>query len=286
MIPLARSLGAAVALAALVVLLGGAVPAAVAPPAEPVAPPAHVAPAVVTDTSAARRALADSADFESAAGDSFAPPQIFLAWHAPYGMPGATDTISFGAGDSNRVDTLYMSFETGRDIPKFLGMFARLHFRPAIGDTLGTYWRYGSGSPNYRNLAFEFDPDGTFPCPQPWIRSGTSVPEFEFDPGGARLDLFYVNLQLTSLIPVDGRVRYCFARMMFLQKRWGLPGARQPVCLEWSFSRYSVGREDALARSGPQRCISMNSPDGSVCAPYRSNQRPAPWAPKPRQAKP
>jgi hypothetical protein len=200
-------------------------------------------------------------------------------------MPGATDTISFGAGDSNRVDTLYMSFETGRDIHKFLGMFARLYFHPVIGDTLGAYWNFGSGSPNNRNLVFEFDPDGTFPCPQPWIRGGTSFPNFKFNPDRAILDLFFVNLRIPSLIPVDGRVRYCFARVMFLQKRWDLAGARQPVCLEWSFSRYSAGGHDALARSGPQRCISINSPDGSVCAPYRSNQRPAPWVPRPRPAK-
>lgn len=283
MIRTARSLAAAVTLAALAVLLGGAGPAVV-PPA---APPEPVTPAGVADTSAAGRARADSVEaFEWAQSDSFAPPQLFMAWHAPYGMPGATDTISFGAGDSSRVDTLYLSFETGRDTRKFMGMFARLEFHPAFGDTLGTYWRYGSGSPNYRNLSIEFDPDGTFPCPQPWIRNGAGFPDFEFDPDGASLTLYYVNLHLPSVIAVDGRVRYCFARVMFLQRQWDLPGARQPVCLEWKLSHFSGGRNDAVARSGPQRCISMNSPDGSVCAPYRSNQRPASWAPTPRQAKP
>ncbi len=283
MIRLARSLAAAVTLAALAVLLGGAVPAALAPPAKSAAPPAPVARAAVPDTAAARRAWADSpANFEWTQSDSFAPPQLFLAWHAPYGMPGATDTISFGAGDSNRVDTLYMSFETGRDTRKFMGMMAQLTFHPAFGDTLGTYWRFGFGSPNYLNLRTQFDPDGTFPCPQPWIRNGMGFSDFRFDSSGARLQLSYVNVQLQNVIPVDGRVRYCFARVMFVQKQWDLPGARQPVCLEWTLSRFSGGRKEAVARSGPGRCISMNSPDGSVCDPYRSNQRPAPWAPHPR----
>lgn len=286
----ARSLAAAVALIALAVLVGGAVPAAVAPAAAPPAPVAPVAVPVaapVPDTSAAGRSLADSvAAFEWTQSDSFAPPQLFMAWHAPYGMPGATDTISFGAGDSNRVDTLYMSFETGRDTRKFMGMFGRLEFHPAFGDTLGAYWRFGAGSPNNRNVVIEFDPDGTFPCPQPWIRNGAGYPDFKFGPDRGRLDLYYVNLHLPSVIPVDGRVRYCFARVMFLQKRWDLPGAHQPVCLEWTISRFSGGINDAVARSGPQRCISMNSPDGSVCAPYRGNQRPVPWTPAHRTAKP
>jgi len=277
----ARILGAAAMLAALGVLLGGAGPGA----AKPAAPPASVARAEVPDSSAARRAPSDSADFESAVGDSLGPPQLFLAWHAPYGMPGATDTISFGAGDSNRVDTLFMSFETGRDTRGFLGMLARLYFHPAFGDTLGTYWRYDSESPNYRMVAIEFDPDGSFPCPQPWVRNGIGLPQFEFDPSGARLDLYYGVARPEDVIQVDGRVRYCFARVMFRQKHWDLPGARQPVCLEWSFARFPAGRDDAIARRGPGRCVSMNSPDGSVCGPYRGNSGPAHWVPESARAR-
>ncbi len=294
---LARSLGATAALAALVALLGGAAPAAVTQAAKPASPPAPVAPAAAVTQAAkaappgpvapaaaqgapgARRAPPGSARFESSDVDSFAPPQLFIAWHAPYGTPGATDTISFGAGDSNRVDTLFMSFEIGRNTPQFLGMTARLYFHPANGDTLGTYWRYDSGSPNYRNLEIEFDPDGSFPCPQPWNRSGAGLVDFEFDAGGASLDLTYVITAMQNVIPADGRVRYCFARVMFRQRRWDLPGARQPVCLEWAVSRFSSGLDEATARSGPGRCISMNSPDGSVCVPYRRNPGPLPWAP-------
>lgn len=327
----ARSLFATVALAALPVLLAGALPAArtvagaVAAPraASPVAPPVIVAPAAVTVTAPhaaqpvaspatdapvvvpvarpraaapavprvtatavaapSARVPADSADFESAAGDSFAPPQLFLAWHAPYGTPGATDTISFGIGDSTRTDTLYMSFETGRNTREFLGMLARLYFHPAFGDTLGTYWRYDYGSPNYRNVEIQFDPDGTFPCPQPWIRNGIGMPEFEFDPGGAKLELFYGVARTEDAIQVDGSVRYCFARVMFRQRQWNLPGARQPICLEWSYARLPAGQEDTIARRGAGRCVSMNSPDGSVCRPYRTNPGPAHWTPPPQR---
>jgi len=288
---LLRSAAAATALVALTMALGAAAPAPAKRAVGPAVPPggaakstasAPAAPrSAVPDTSAARRAVADSADFESAESDSFAPPQLFLAWHAPYGLPGATDTISFGAGDSNRVDTLYLSFETGRTGREFLGVFARLYFHPTFGDTLGTYWQYGYGSPNYRDVAIEFDPDGSFPCPQPWIHNGMGFPDFDFHAGGAKLDLYYVITRLQDAIPVDGHVRYCFARVMFRQTHWDLPGARQPVCIEWSVARMSIGRRDAVGRRGEGRCVSVNSPDGSVCGPYRRTLVPANWVPDP-----
>ncbi len=275
----ARTLGALGALATAAVLLGGAVPVAVRSPARSAPAAVSAAGAAGADSLAAVRSRGDSLGPEWAQSDSFAPPQLYLAWHAPYGMPGATDTISFGAGDSNRVDTLYMSFETGRHVGRFLGMFARLTFHPAAGDSLGSYWNYDYGWPNYRNVEIQFDPDGTFPCPQPWIRAGAGFPDFTFDPTGARLELFYLNLNLPSVIPVDGTVRYCYARVMFRQRRWNLPGARQPVCIEWSRAVFSAGHEDAVARGGIGRSVSVNSPDGSVSAPYRRAPGPVPWSP-------
>jgi hypothetical protein len=220
---------------------------------------------------------------EWAESDSFAPPQIFMAWHAPHGMPGATDTLTFAPGDSTRVDTLYLSFETGRDIRKFIGMWARLVFHPAEGDTLGEYWRFASGEANQGNLQLQFDPDGTFPCAQPWIRAGAAFPKYEFDPHAGVLELFYVNLNLPSIVAVDGRVRYCYARVMFVQKRADLAGARQPVCIEWTRAVFSAGRDDAVAERGPARCVSVNSPGGGVCAPFRRDRGPSPWLPPNRR---
>jgi hypothetical protein len=277
----ARSLSAAALLALLVISLTAATPGPQARQAKPPAARRAAGAHSATGTPAAEPGPRDSAAFDSTASDSFAPPQLYLSWRAPYGMPGATDTISFGTGDSNRVDTLYMSFETGRSGPEFLGVFARLYLHPAFGDTLGTYWHYGYGAWNYRNVAIEFDPDGSFPCPQPWIHNGMGFPDFDFNASGAKLDLYYVITRLQDAIPVDGHVRYCFARVMFRQKQWHLPGATQPVCLEWALGRFSVGRRDVVARRGAQRCVSINSPDGSVCLPYRRDSAPPNWVPNP-----
>jgi len=268
-----RGTAAAAALVAFMIALGAAAP-------NPADRAASSKPAA-RDTSRSGRAAADSLEFRESESDSFAPPQLFMAWHAPYGMPGATDTISFGGRDSTRVDTLYLSFETGRNGRDFLGVFARLYFHPASGDTLGEYWHYGYGAPNWRNVMIEFDPDGSFPCPQPWVHNGMGFPDFDFHSGGAKLDLYYVITRLQDAIPVDGHTRYCFARVMFRQTQGDLPGARQPVCIEWSVARMSIGRRDAVGRRGEGRCVSVNSPDGGVCAPYRRTLVPANWVPDP-----
>ena len=191
--------------------------------------------------SPAPRAPADSAVFAPGARDSFGEPQLYLSWHAPYGMPGASDAITFVAGDTSRVDTLYLSFEPGRDGPTFEGMWVRLYFHPQPGDTLGPYWRYNSGERNWGNLRIQSDPDGTFPCAQPWIRNGVGQPLYDFDPGGSRLDFAYVVLRDEDAVPLSSRTRYCFARVLFHQNEWQLTGSDQPVCIEWKEARFSIG---------------------------------------------
>ena len=273
----------AVALALLAVLvLGGAVtPAprggvAARTPAKRKAAKAPAAPR--------RPAAPDSAAFDSVAWDSVGEPQLYLSWRAPHGMPRASDTMTFVPGDTTRVDTLFMSFETGQDGPDFLGMMARLYFHPAYGDTLGPCWRYSRGDRNWRGVAIEFDPDGTFPCPQPWVRNGYGLPSYEFDRRGSKLELYYVLTRMEDAAPVSGRTRYCFARVMFRQRRADLPGVHLPVCIEWADAKFSLNGRDHVARLGPQRFVSVNSPDGSVSTPYRRGSRLKPWIPPPNRS--
>ncbi len=267
----ARGLRPALALLALAGLLAAG--AVAAPPAKP-ARPAHPGPAI------ARPAAPDSEPQPDSTGQViYSEPKLYMAWRAPWGMPGATDTLSISCDDTLRVDTLYLSFETGRDAPRFWGMYARLYFRPPFGDTLGTYWHWGRGWWNQGNLRIEFDPDGTFPCAQPWVRHGFGQPDFQFTPEAGRLDLIYA-LREADTAPVAAGTRYCFARVMFRQRQCHLPGARQPVCIEWTEARLSFGHGDVIATFGPARFVSTNSPDGGVCTPYRRARNPGAWKPK------
>jgi hypothetical protein len=216
--------------------------------------------------------------FDSTRGDSFAAPQIYMAWKAPYGTPGARANLDLTCSDSSEVDTLYLSFETGRDLPGFVGLSATLRIHPADGDSLGPFWFFGSGGANPGVLKIQLDPDGTFPCSQPWVRSGVGVPIFKFHPWAGDLSFVYA-VPLRSAVPISGRTRYCFARVLLEQRRCRLPGVRQPVCIEWVKAAYSGGGRDFPIRRGPARYVTLNSPDGSVCGPYRSVTGPGGWRP-------
>jgi hypothetical protein len=211
----------------------------------------------------------------------YGEPQLYMAWRAPYGTPGATDTLSVPYDDTTRVDTLYLSFETGRDAPHFYGAYARVYFHPPTGDTLSTYWHWGRGWWNQGNLRVEYDPDGTWPGPQAWVNRGQGAALFDFGESAhsGRLDLVYA-VRDDQTAPVQAHTRYCFARVMLRQKKCTLPGAHQPVCIEWMQARLSFGQGDVYATHGPGRFVSANSPSGDVCEPYRRTPMPGSWHPK------
>ena len=228
--------------------------------------------------SAGALAAPGSARFDSTRGDSFAEPQLYMSWKAPYGMPGARADLEFTCGDTAAVDTLFLSCETGRDLPRFYGMAVRLRFHPAFGETLGTHWFFGREGANPGSVKIQLDPDGTFPCPQPWVRAGFGVPGFEYHPWMAELTFVYA-VTPQDAAPISGRTRYCLARVLFEHRRCRLPGASQPVCIEWVDAQYSGGGDDIPVTRGPARFVSLNSPDGGVCAAYRRPRMPVEWNP-------
>jgi hypothetical protein len=206
-------------------------------------------------------------------------PELFLSWRQPYGMPGASDTLTIVPGDTSRTDTLFLSFDPGRDAPKFFAMYGRLYFHPQMGDTLGTYWHWERGWYNQGNMRMEFDNDGTFPCLQPFVAYGMGAPLYEFAPGVGRLDLIYA-VRAEDAAPVAAGTRYCFARVLFRQKKSMLPGSTQPICLEWAEGRLSFGGADVVTTNGEHRWVTVNSPNGALCGVYRRNKIPATWHPK------
>jgi hypothetical protein len=201
-------------------------------------------------------------------------PQLYLSWRQPYGMPGASDTLTIVPGDTTRIDTLFLSFDPGRDAPRFFAMSAQLDFHPQPGDTLGPYWQFQRGM-----LRMEFDPDGTYPCPQPWIAHGFGVPTLQFDPGRLRLDMIFA-VRVEDTAPVAAGTRYCFGRVMLVQKHCRLPGASQPVCIEFAVGRMSFGGPDVITSEGPQRWVTVNARDGGVCSEVRHHPAPEAWRPK------
>jgi hypothetical protein len=232
--------------------------------------------AVARDGSPA--ASPESAAYDSTRGDSVGEAALYLSWGAPHGMPGARQDIAISCRDSSRVDTLYLSLETGRDLPRFFSLFGRIVLRPALGDSLGAFWDFGERGANRGSLLVQMDADGTFPCAQPWLHPGIGVNLYEFAPGRAELMTIYA-VKPEDAAPFSGRTRYCFARLLLKHRRCGLPGAQQPVCIEWTEAEYSGGGPDIPVQRGPGRFASVNSADGSVCTPWRRMARLGAWRP-------
>lgn len=284
---------------ALVALLGQGVAAALAAPAAtrgasaaPHAAPGSAKPprAAPDDSAASRSAAADSlavleaeyaAYFDSTMGDSVREPRLYLSWGAPHGMPGARADVDFACRDTNEVDTLYLSFETGRDVPRFYAMIAYLNIRPAAGDSLGAFWDHSQGGANRGGLVIQVEPDESFPCPRPFQRQGLGAPLYDFCPSKGQLFVAYA-VTMRDPIPLLADTRYCFARVLFKQKHCRLPGAGQPVCIEWEKAECSHGVKSFLITRGPERFVSVNSPGGDVCTPHRAFGKPPVWLPRPK----
>ena len=288
------------AVLALVALAGQGVIAALAAPAAPqgasavrvpapgAAKPAPVVPGDVTmppgDSTAFQPAAAESlaayraAYYDTTMGDSVGESRLYLSWGAPWGTPGARANLNFTCSDTNEVDTLYLSFETGRDLPRFYALIGFVNILPAAGDSLGAFWSYSKGGMNHGGLKIQMDPDGTFPCSQPFLRTGMGIPRYEFSPSRGRLILMYA-VRLQDPSPVLADTRYCFARLLFEQKRCRLPGAGQPVCIEWEKAELTPGGTTLFITRGTDRFVSVNSAEGSVCVPHRAFKPPA-WLPR------
>jgi hypothetical protein len=231
------------------------------------------------------RITTDGAPYDSTRGDSVGEAALYLSWGAPFGTPGARSDVALSCGDTSRADTLYLSIETGRDLPRLFGMFARLAIRPAPGDSLGAFWGLGKDGANQGGLPIQMDADGTFPCAQPWLHPGIGGALYEFAPGGGELTTIYA-VTPDDAAPLSGRTRYCFARMFLLHRRCRLEGSHQPVCIEWREGGYSGGGDDIIVRGGPARFVSVNSPDGGVCAFYRHRAGLGAWRPPVRMTAP
>jgi hypothetical protein len=256
---------ALLALAALLVL-GAAASGAPSRSTRPRAP--RPAAARAPSAERAKSPAARSAPFDSTAGDSFAQPRIYLAWHAPYGSPGARANLDLACGDTSRADTLFLSFKSGRDLPRFFAMWGRLLFHPAAGESLGAFWNYGHEGANQGGIGIQLEPDGSFPGPQPWVHNGGGAVIYESHRDTSNLDMIYA---VTT--PISGRTHYCYARVLFYHRRCQLPGFRQPVCIEWVEARYSGGGNDFIIAHSPGRWVSVNSADGSVCRPYQGSRQ-------------
>ncbi len=204
--------------------------------------------------------------------------RIFLSWDAPWGMPRASRTHWPKSGDPRAADTLWLCLLPGRTSVGFLGFMADLYFRAAPGDTLGPWWHMEHGAPNNGGVIAEFGPDDeSFPQRQPWKSSGIPYAKMDRTPGSAHLQLLFA-VPYTQAAPVIPDSIYTLCRVIFRHRR-NLPGAGQPVCIEWGSSSLDYWLKDSVGCNRGERFVSYAS-DRDVCETFR------PIEPKPPASSP
>lgn len=209
-----------------------------------------------------------------------APPTVHLSWRQPWGHPGAVEHLTAACDDTAAVDTLYLTFEPGRSAATFYGMFARLRFIPAAGDTLMPFWHFQRGTENTGGLWAWFDSDSVLPVPDPFPVQGNGAPLYVQGPEGGRLDLVYA-VPSTVAGPVEAASTYYFARIM-IHHRWlrRAVGCERPICIEWAEAKLSFGSgADVEAGVGGHRFVTWNSSDRAACTPVQRAPRPRAWRP-------
>jgi hypothetical protein len=216
-------------------------------------------------------------------------PQLYLSWHAPFGYPGACDTLSMASGDTTHVDTLYFSFDPGHHDDTFLALSATLTLRTAEGDTLNPYWRsvkQGEVRIGPRNPRVQFNDSGEWPYPSPWAVAGIGQSAYDCGRTTARLRMVYA-VGPPQGAPVDSGRTYTIARALFRHPAAGIPNAMQPMCMEWTVSTfaYSNFEPEEDVSEGSHRWVSLNSLGGKVCLDYLKSVRQAPAVWDPRKKK-
>jgi len=211
--------------------------------------------------------------------DADRQPELFLTWKAPHGMPGATDHIGGSCADTARIDTLFLSFRTGRNRPGLEAISAILLFSPGEGDSLGPFWHFKRGWENEGNLLIDFDHVAIMTGSSPWEEMGYGTVSYDHRSGRGRLDLeFRVSADVPQ--PLLGDQPYVFARVRIRHRRPELAGCSQPVCVELASAqlKFVTGRQIDVGAG--DRMVAWNTPDGSVCKSRKTATAIKPWKPK------
>jgi hypothetical protein len=224
------------------------------------------------------------ADSTSVASPPVPPPTLYAAWDAPYGTPRASTQRMAPCGTEAAFDTLYLTFDPGRDSPTLFGLMGDVYFRANSPDTLGPLWSYNERPENENNLEVEFasSRDSSWGAPSPWKGEGFGAKKYDRTPGSGRLQMVYaVAPQIVG--PVRAGQRYAFARLIVPRGARSMERCEQPVCIEWATAglvfEIDAGEVDA-ARQGGSRFATWNSKDGRSCADYTGIVAPSSWKPK------
>jgi hypothetical protein len=205
--------------------------------------------------------------------------QFYLSWHAPFGAPGATTDLSEACGDTTREDTLCITCDVGTDAPNLDGFTSTLLFHAQIGDTLGAHWRFGRGHQDLRNVRALWSTDSTLEQLPPWKGlPGFGGLDYDYSSGTGTLRILFA-VPMGRSQPIKYGDRVCLARLLIRRPPSGVPECGRPLCIEWTTGTLALlpGYEPKTTRGA--RFVTLNSPGGAPCEPFRGPARVRPWKP-------
>lgn len=202
--------------------------------------------------------------------------RMYLAWHAPFGQPRASEMLSAACGDTSSKDTLYMSFDPGRGTDHFLGLTATVYFWAAGSDSLGAHWKFGDRE-DFHGLEVQFLPQVSG-FDSPWPEQKITRAGYSFTRASGKLRMILA-LGRAEAVVVKGGTQYVFARLLVPRPAAKTPGCDRPMCIEWAVAGIAYDFGDAPEVNRGSRFAAWNSPGGRVCDPMRRFAAPVPWAP-------
>jgi hypothetical protein len=195
-------------------------------------------------------------------------------------MPGATNNLTLAAGDTTREDTLYLTCDPATYSPMLRALTANLDLHPAVGDTVGPYWRFGHGREEPRNVRIRSTRDSTVQLKVPWTPGfGVSAVGYDYTSAFGRMAVA-IAVPTARADTIRAGTRYVLARLLFRHPPAGLPGVDRPMCLEWWRGVLALTDQHDLVIKQGDRFASWNSPGCAVCQRFRGPLPPKPWMPK------
>ena len=196
-------------------------------------------------------------------------PKLYMAWHAPYGTPGATENIQSHCGDGGR-DTLFLTFISDFDTTRFDGLESMFYLRAPVGQTLSKRWE------DERYVEVLFPSDSIPGVTRMWQGAlNMTFAYYDKTEGSGRLRLSNTRPP-TRALPIRDHRPYFYARVLFTHPPAGTEGCDQPICIEWVSGEFVVDSTASSIFSGHHghEFVTMNSPNGAACDAYSLSSSP------------
>jgi len=213
-------------------------------------------------------------------------PRIYLSWGAPHGLPGASTSLTRTCGDTTRVDTLFLSFDPGKDTT-LVGATTTLWFRALSGDSLGPLWWSPGGLSAPRGMKFEFANTPVPGHPFPWESYG--IGDFGYTRPGRTVGQVRFLFAVASTHPahVQGGKIYGLARLLLQRPPASAPGCDQSVCVEWAEATlaFAPGREPHITEGVTYAGINATGGERGCGVPTSSVSASGTGKPKSKKSK-